>query len=296
VFVDIDEATYNLDAGKVRAYLENQCRRVDGRVVETRSGLRVAALVPVHQYGQPADMDAFLALGEEFGLTVMEDACQAHGAEYYSAREGRWRRAGSMGRAAAFSFYPGKNLGACGEGGAVTTNDAALAAKIRVLRDHGQSKKYYHEVEGFNGRLDAIQAGILQKKLKRLPTWTEQRRAAAERYRKLFEAAECDVMLPWEPTWAKAVYHLYVIRAQRRDELMQVLGAAGIGSALHYPVPLHLQEAYQYLGHREGDFPVTEKVTKEIVSLPMFPALTEEQQARVVAHTTSFVTAAVKAG
>ena len=219
---------------------------------------------------------------KRFNLTVIEDACQAHGAEYFSRKQGQWRKAGSMGRAAAFSFYPGKNLGACGEGGAVTTNDPALAQKIRMLRDHGQAKKYYHEIEGYNGRLDAIQAGFLRTKLRNLAVWNERRRAAAERYRQMFGHAGLERILPFEDESVRAVYHLYVIRVQQREAVMKHLAGLGIGSAIHYPVPLHLQVAYQSLGHKPGDFPVAEVLAAQILSLPMFPQLEAEQQQRVV--------------
>ena len=294
VFVDIDERTYNMDPEKLREYIENGCHRdrETGALFDERLGRRVVAIVPVHLYGQPADMDAILELAERYGLIVIEDACQAHGAEYYSARSGRWQRAGSMGRAAAFSFYPGKNLGACGEAGAVTTNDPEMAQAIRRLRDHGQAKKYYHDIEGYNGRLDAIQAGILSVKLKHLPEWTEGRRAAALRYRQLLSVSGAAEMAPFEPDWAKAVYHLYVVRVTGREDLMQYLAEHGIGNAIHYPVPLHLQKAYDCLGYRAGSFPVTERVAPEIVSLPMFPQLKPEQQARVVDAVLAFLGAA----
>jgi dTDP-4-amino-4,6-dideoxygalactose transaminase len=188
-----------------------------------------------------------------------------------------------MGRAAAFSFYPGKNLGACGEAGAVTTNDAGLAQKIRMLRDHGQNRKYYHEVEGYNGRLDAIQAGILTVKLRHLPEWTTRRREAAARYRELFTQAGVAELAPYDPDWAKAVYHLFAVRVPDREGFMRHLAEAGIGTGIHYPVPLHLQKAYASLGYQVGDFPVAERTASEIVSLPMFPQLTSDQQKRVVA-------------
>ena len=183
-FVDIDERTYCLDAGKLKQYLERECFRDQetGRTFHRRLNAPVSAVVPVHIYGQTADMDPILELCERYKLIVIEDACQAHGAEYFSVRENRWRKAGSIGHAAAFSFYPGKNLGACGEGGAVTTNSEELAHKVRILRDHGQERKYYHEIEGYNGRLDAIQAGILQIKLRYLQGWNEKRRQIAVRY------------------------------------------------------------------------------------------------------------------
>jgi dTDP-4-amino-4,6-dideoxygalactose transaminase len=283
VFVDIDERTYNMDPRKLAEYLERGCY-VDsgGNVVDCKLGMPVRAIVPVHLYGQPADMDPILELAGRYNLIVVEDACQAHGAEYFSKVEDRWRKAGSMGRAGAFSFYPGKNLGACGEGGAVTTDDADLARRIRMLRDHGQARKYYHDIEGYNGRLDAIQAGILSVKLKHLAEWNAQRREAAARYRQLFAETGLGELPPYEPEWAKAVYHLYVIRAPEREAFMRSLAEAGIGAAIHYPVPLHLQKAYRGLSYGPGDFPVTERVAAEIVSLPMFPQLTAEQQGRVV--------------
>jgi dTDP-4-amino-4,6-dideoxygalactose transaminase len=226
-------------------------------------------------------MDPILELAERYKLIVVEDACQAHGAEYYSQREGCWTKAGSMGRAAAFSFYPGKNLGACGEAGAVTTNDAELAQKIRMLRDHGQAQKYYHDVEGYNGRLDAIQAGVLRAKLQHLAVWNEERRAAARRYDELLGSGAAQVGLPFEPEWAKSVYHLYVTRVANRATIQESLGKVGIGTGIHYPVPLHLQKAYQRLGYKTGDFPVAEEVATETLSLPMFPGILHSQQRTV---------------
>jgi dTDP-4-amino-4,6-dideoxygalactose transaminase len=186
-----------------------------------------------------------------------------------------------MGDAAAFSFYPGKNLGACGEAGAVTTSNGEIARQIRLLRDHGQSRKYYHEVEGYNGRLDAIQAGILQVKLRYLAEWNRQRREAATRYRELLKGIWPDLTLPYEPSWSRSVYHLYVVCTGERDQLQKHLTKSGVGTGIHYPVPLHLQAAYQPMGFKEGDFPVTEKVAAQVLSLPMFPALGLAQQSRV---------------
>ena len=283
VFVDIDESTYNLDAAKLQRFLAEECRRdASGKLLHLGSNRPVTAIVPVHLYGQMAAMDRILELADSYGLFVVEDSCQAHGAKYYSAKDKQWHRAGSMGRAAAFSFYPGKNLGACGEAGAVTTNDEAVAKHIRMLRDHGQSRKYYHDIEGYNGRLDTIQAGILHAKLKKLEAWNEKRRALAKEYARLFEGVS-EVILPHEPAWSKAVYHLYVVRVQNREKLQAELAAAGVNTAIHYPIPLHQQKAYAGLGYKAGDFPVTERVAPEIVSLPMFPQLTAEQ-ARVVAE------------
>lgn len=294
-FVDIDERTYNMDPAKLREYLEKQCT-VDpsGKLTSRRSGRPVTAVIPVHLYGQTADMDTIMELAEQHGLAVIEDACQAHGAEYYSQKQGRWMKAGSIGRAAAFSFYPGKNLGACGEAGAVTTNDPALIAKVKMLRDHGQAKKYYHDVEGYNGRLDAIQAGILHVKLGHLAKWNFQRRDHSAGYRRLLKTVNCGVLAPYEPSWSKPVYHLYVVRVDNREALMEHLKSEGVGTAIHYPIPLHLQKAYTSLKYQSGDFPVAEKVASEIVSLPMFPQMTPEQQARVVQEVYSFNRATVE--
>jgi dTDP-4-amino-4,6-dideoxygalactose transaminase len=289
-FVDIDERTYNLDPAKLRQYLETQCDADPraGQRISRHTGRPVTTVVPVHLYGQMADMDAILEIAEEYQLIVVEDACQAHGAEYFSKKDGCWKKAGSMGRAAAFSFYPGKNLGACGEAGAVTTHDADLAQKIRMLRDHGQAQKYYHEIEGYNGRLDAIQAGILQVKLRHLSAWNAERRESAYRYGELLGAAP-DVVLPYEPSWSRAVYHLYVVRVQSRAELQRHLSEAHIGTGIHYPVPLHLQRAYDGLGYMRGDFPVAERATSEILSLPMYPGLAHDQQSQVVDQMKEFV-------
>jgi dTDP-4-amino-4,6-dideoxygalactose transaminase len=291
-FVDIDEHTYNMDPAKVREYLENFCAVDDrlGVVLDNKSGKPVTAIVPVHLYGQMADMDPLLEIAEQYKLIVIEDACQAHGAQYFSKKENRWRIAGSLGRAAAFSFYPGKNLGACGEAGAVTTNDEVLARKARMLRDHGQSKKYYHEIEGYNGRLDSIQAGILAVKLHHLAEWNRKRQEAARRYDELLSSVD-GVIRPYCPDWARAVYHLYVIRVRDREDLLKHLAEANIVTGIHYPVPLHLQKAYEALEHVRGDFPIAEKVAAEVLSLPMYPHLRGDQQSRVVSELTNFVSA-----
>jgi dTDP-4-amino-4,6-dideoxygalactose transaminase len=283
-FVDIDERTYTMDPEKLRAYLETECtpNPETGRVVSKRSGGPVTAVIPVHLYGQMADMDPILELAARYDLIVIEDACQAHGAEYLSKKEDRWRKAGSMGHAAAFSFYPGKNLGACGEAGAVTTDDERLARRCQMLRDHGQSKKYFHDIEGYNGRLDAIQAGILRVKLRHLAKWNEQRRQRARGYDELFADADGTVILPHVPSWSRPVYHLYVVRVAERELLQKDLAAAGIGTGIHYPIPLHLAKAYEALGFRHGDFPVAEQAASQVLSLPMFPGLSLEQQERVV--------------
>ena len=289
-FVDVDEQTYNMSVVMLQRYLEKKCvRDKSGRLVSLRSGRPVTTIIPVHLYGQMADMDRILELAEEYNLIVIEDACQAHGAEYFSKKHNRWMKAGSMGRAAAFSFYPGKNLGACGEAGAITTNDSSMAEKMKMLRDHGQSRKYYHDIEGYNGRLDALQAGILHTKLGHLKNWNELRREKAHEYNRLL--ANCDaIRLPWEPSWSRGVYHLYVIRTNGRDNMMKHLKDAGIGSAIHYPVPLHMQRAYVSLNYSTDDFPVTESVTREIVSLPIYPQLTPAQQEKVAETVIAFLT------
>jgi len=283
-FVDIDPKTYTMDPSQLREYLERKCRlnTKTGQVIHNATGKPIAAVVPVHLYGQMADMDPILELATQYNLKVVEDACQAQGAEYFSQKDGQWHKAGSMGHAAAFSFYPGKNLGACGEAGAMTTNDEQVAHTCRLLRDHGQSKKYFHDIEGYNGRLDAIQAGFLRVKLRHLATWNEQRRHAAEQYAKLFAGSEGLVTLPHQPSWARSVYHLYVVQVEDRPRLQQQLSDAGIGTGIHYPVALHLTKAYEGLGFRIGEFPIAEKSAAHILSLPMFPGIRSEQQERVV--------------
>jgi dTDP-4-amino-4,6-dideoxygalactose transaminase len=283
-FVDIDSRTYNMDPKELERYLETQCDRHPrtGRPVSRRSGKSITAIIPVHLYGQMADMDPILDLAERYGLIVIEDACQAHGAEYFSKKAGCWLKAGSMGHAAAFSFYPGKNLGACGEAGAAITSNSEVAARIRMLRDHGQSQKYYHEIEGYNGRMDSIQAGILTTKLAYLDEWNSQRRAAASLYNALFKESGDEVAVPYEPSWSKAVYHLYVVRLDDRDNAIEHLKKEGIGTGIHYPVPIHMQRACIGLNYGPTAFPVTTRAAKEILSLPMYPGITRAQQVRVV--------------
>ena len=284
-FIDISSRSCNISVDSLRTFLLTRCIRnpQTGYLHSRRTGNKVTAVIPVHLYGHMADMDPILALAEEHRLIVVEDACQAHGAEYYSQRDRRWHRAGSLGKAAAFSFYPGKNLGACGEAGAITTDDQAVAWGARMLRDHGQARKYYHDCAGFNGRLDALQAGILRVKLKFLPEWTAQRRAAAALYTDLLAPLSNKlVALPEEPCWSKSVYHLYVIRCKQRDALRQALAAQGIETGIHYPIPLHLQKAFAGAGYQRGDFPACETAAEEVLSLPMFPTIQREQQERVV--------------
>ena len=292
-FVDIDEQTYSMDPVKLQEFLERDCEldRETCRPYHKKRRAPVTAIIPVHIYGQCADMDPILELAEHYNLIVVEDACQAHGAEYFSEEQNRWRKAGSMGHAAAFSFYPGKNLGACGEGGAVTTNSGEVARKVRMLRDHGQPKKYYHDIEGYNGRLDALQAGLLSVKLRCLTEWNRQRQEAATHYDEMLSSVE-GLVRPFCPAWSRPVYHLYVVRVDDREGLQKHLSNAKIDTGIHYPIPLHLQKAYEVLGFKPGDFPVTEKVASEIVSLPMYPQLQAEAQSRVVQKISEFASIA----
>ncbi|MBI3852469.1 MAG: DegT/DnrJ/EryC1/StrS family aminotransferase [Verrucomicrobia bacterium] len=262
IFVDIDDQTFTLDPTRVE------------RAITPRT----KAIMPVHLYGHPCDLDPLLAICRKRGLSLVEDACQSHGAKY------RGKTVGTFGALAGFSFYPGKNLGACGEGGALVTNDEAHAARARSLREHGSTQRYYHDEIGFNYRMEGIQGAVLGVKLKRLEQWTQGRRRVAQRYHELL--ADTPLQLPREADYAESVYHLYVVRHPRRDELKKHLEAHKIGCALHYPVPLHLQKCYGSLGHRAGDFPVVEKAARECLSLPIYPELTEEQiqQVAMVIH------------
>jgi dTDP-4-amino-4,6-dideoxygalactose transaminase len=258
VFVDIDPNTYLMDIEQVKS----------------RITPRTKAVLPVHLYGQPVNMDPLRELATQHGLRIIEDACQAHGAEY------KGRRAGSLGDAAAFSFYFSKNLGAYGEGGFVTTNDDELARCVRMIRDHGSERRYYHDLIGFNGRLDEIQAVVLRAKLPHLEAWNEARRGHAARYRELLQGLP--VVMPLECPENRHVYHLYVIRTPRRDELQTWLKSQGVLTGIHYPVPVHLQKALAVLGYKVGDLPATERVAGGILSLPMYAELTDEQIASIV--------------
>jgi dTDP-4-amino-4,6-dideoxygalactose transaminase len=254
VFVDVDENTYTMNPALLEAAITP----------------RTAAIIPVHLFGQMADMDAIMAIARAHKLFVIEDACQAHGATY------KGRPAGSIGDAGCFSFYPGKNLGAYGEAGAVVTNKAGLAAKIKLFRDHGQPKKYHHTVIGWNDRMDGLQGAVLSVKLKHLAAWNQARRRHAQFYRALLAGVD-SVILPREAYYAEHVYHIYAVRAQNRDHLMKGLAEKGIQCGVHYPIPVHLQEAYHFLGKREGSFPIAEKCARELLSLPMFPELAKAQ-------------------
>lgn len=282
VFVDVEENTSNMSNEQLRKYLEENCflDTVTGETINTRSGKPVRAIVPVHLYGQMADMDSILETAQQYNLTIIEDACQAHGAQYYSKSKNAWMRAGTVGRAAAFSFYPGKNLGAFGEAGAITTNDSLVADTIRMLRDHGQIAKYIHEIEGYNGRLDSIQAAVLAIKLPNVNMWNDSRKSIAKKYFELLHPLS-DLTIPSEPVWSQSVYHLYVVHHHRRDALKAYLLENGIETGLHYPIPLHLQNAYRCLGYRSGSFPVTEKLANSLLSLPMHPFLNDDHIGRI---------------
>ncbi|MBV8452019.1 MAG: DegT/DnrJ/EryC1/StrS family aminotransferase [Deltaproteobacteria bacterium] len=260
VFVDVDENTYTMNPEGLREVLTSNTK----------------AIIPVHLFGQPADMDPILDFARKHGLYVIEDACQAHGAEY------KGRRVGTLGDTACFSFYPGKNLGAFGEAGAVVTGNTELQEKIRVLRDHGQVRKYFHSMVGWNCRMDGIQGAVLKIKLRQLEGNNERRREHAAHYAaELQEVA--GLILPTEADYARHVYHVYAIRVSNRDELMKSLMDEGIMTGIHYPVPVHLQEAYASLGYQPGAFPIAERCAAEFVSLPMYPELTCFQTEQVIA-------------
>jgi dTDP-4-amino-4,6-dideoxygalactose transaminase len=264
VYVDIDDATFNMDP----------------KLVERAITPRTKAFLPVHLYGNPLDLDPLLEIARRAKLPLVEDAAQAHGATY------KGKMVGTFGAMSCFSFYPGKNLGACGEGGALVTNHDAFAARARSLREHGSTVRYYHDEVGFNYRMEGIQGAVLGVKLKHLAKWTARRRAIAKIYSELL--SETPLQLPRETANAESAWHVYVIRHPRRDELKKHLEANGIGCALHYPLPLHLQKCYASLGYKAGDFPVAEKAARECLSLPIFPDLTDRQLQRVTDVIKSF--------
>jgi dTDP-4-amino-4,6-dideoxygalactose transaminase len=253
VFVDINLDSYTMDPAQVEQAITPKTK----------------AICPVHLYGQAADLDPILEIANRHGLKVIEDACQAHGTEY------KGRRVGAIGHVGAFSFYPGKNLGAYGEGGMAVTNDDAAAKAIRMLRDWGAEKKYFHALKGFNYRMDGVQGAILRVKLRYLPEWTEARRAHAKAYQSLLR--DSGVVLPQEMPYSHHVYHVYAVRTPDRNGLQQALQNEGVQTGIHYPIPVHLQEAHADLGYKAGDFPMSEKAASEVLSLPMFPELTFSQ-------------------
>ena len=275
VFIDVEADTYHVSPVALEAYLVERCRPgAAGHWVDGRSGRPITAVLPVQLYGLVADMESILELAEKHNLIVIEDAAQAHGST--CILHGKKMRAGSMGKTGAFSFYPGKNLGAMGEGGAVVTQDEAAAQRMRMWRDHGSNLKYVHiSPDGWNGRLDALQCAILDLKLKKLDEWNTRRRQVAAWYRERLGTNE-HIILPSVPAGREHIYHLYVVRVSERQRVMQELSTRGIACGLHYPIPLHLQEAYRDFGYCKGDLPVTEMLADSILSLPMFPHMTEE--------------------
>jgi dTDP-4-amino-4,6-dideoxygalactose transaminase len=258
VFVDVDPVTYTMDV----------------RQLERRITRRTRAILPVHLYGQPSDLEPILEIGRRRGIPVIEDAAQAHGAGY------RGRGAGTLGLCGCFSFYPGKNLGAYGEAGAVVTDDDAVAQRLRALRDHAQGRRYHHAELGFNYRMDAFQGAVLGVKLRHLESWTAARRRLADRYRERLD--RLPLKLPVEASGRRHVWHLFVALHARRDEIRRALEARGIPTGLHYPVPVHLQDAYTHLEHQAGDFPIAERVARDCFTLPLYPEMTDEQQDRVI--------------
>jgi len=273
-FVATASAIAYTGATPVLVDVNPQTHTIDVSLAESEISSRTRAIIPVHLYGHPADMDPLMELAERHGLAVIEDACQAHGARY------KGRRVGSIGNAAAFSFYPSKNLGACGDGGMVTTNDEQVAKCVRLLRDHGQNEKYHHVLLGYNRRLDTIQAAVLRVKLRRLDAWNAGRQRLAALYTRLLACTR--VTTPVAADYADPVWHLYVIRTADRDALREYLMSRGISVGMHYPIPIHMQPACSYLGYQTGSFPITEEHAGEILSLPMCPELVEESLEYVV--------------
>ncbi len=281
LFVDIDLETSNMDPEALKMFLEERCTVEDnGDVIHQESGWAISTILPVHLYGQPAQLSPLKNIADHYDLILVEDAAQAQGARYNF--DGLAGRAGSFGHASGFSFYPGKNLGAMGEGGAVVTNDPEVAEKIRILRDHGSNEKYIHNTpHGWNARLDAIQAAVLTIKLKKLDEWNARRRKAASHYHEVL--SDLPMELPVDPEYAEQICHLYVVRVEDREDLRVKLLEKDIGVSMHYPIPLHLQKAYEHLGYRKGDFPKAEQSAATLLSLPMHQALTDDQ-IEYVAH------------
>jgi dTDP-4-amino-4,6-dideoxygalactose transaminase len=290
VFVDIDPVTFNISPAAVRAFIERECEQRDGKLINRATGGQIKALMPVHLYGQMADMDQLMEIARHHNLYVIEDAAQAIGAEY------KGRRAGSIGDFGCYSFFPSKNLGGFGDGGMVTTNDAELAERVRLLRNHGDRPKYYHKMVGGNFRLDAIQAAVLRVKLKYLDEWTGARQRNAARYMSLFGAAGIvassereGIRLPAEAPARRHTYNYFVVGTPRRDALRAFLAAREIGTEIYYPVPLHLQECFAELGYGAGDLPFSEEMAGETLALPIYPELTLGQQEAVVGAIREFL-------
>jgi len=316
-FVDIDPMTYNMDPGSIKKFVEAECTFDSnaGTLVHKASGTKIRAIIPVHLYGQCAEMDSIIELAKEYHLVVIEDGAQAIGAEYPSENHGSSWRAGSMGHFGCFSFFPSKNLGGFGDGGMVTTNHGELAEKLKIMRAHGSKPKYYHHLVGGNFRLDALQAAVLSVKLKYLDTWTDKRRQNAAYYNSLFQQSglvEKGFVIPPKAVWEESsketevnpqfnahiphptshicshIYNQYVIRAKERDELRTYLKEHGIGTEIYYPLPLHQQECFVELGYKAGDFPESEKAAAETLALPIYPELEPAQMEYVVDRVNSF--------
>ena len=285
IFCDIDADTFNVSPSAVQAFVDRQCRVQDGKLINRHTGGRIRALMPVHLYGQSADMDPLMALARHHNLRIIEDAAQAIGTEY---RDGM--RVGSIGDIGCFSFFPSKNLGAFGDAGLCTVNDAELAEHLRVLRVHGGKPKYYHAFVGGNFRIDELQAAVLRVKLKYLDGWTEGRRRNAATYDAAFRRAGLgdSVVTPVAAAGGRHIFNQYVVRVARRDDLKQYLGEQGIGTEIYYPVPLHLQKCFEYLGYRAGDFPQSERAAAETLALPIYPELSESQLAHVASSVAKF--------
>ena len=260
IFVDIDEKTYNMDPSKIEKAITKKTK----------------AILPVHLYGHPADMDPIMQIAKKHKLKVIEDCAQAHGALYKN------KRVGSIGDVSCFSFYPTKNLGAFGDGGMALTSSEEIRQKLVLLRDYGRKDRYEHVLKGYNSRLDTLQAAILRVKLKHLDRWDERRRENAALYTRLFKEKKVDIIVPYEADYAKHVYHLYPVRIKNREKIMKELSDKGVRTLIHYPIPIHLQEAYRDLGHKKGDFPVSERCCEEILSLPMYPELGSDEIKYVV--------------
>jgi dTDP-4-amino-4,6-dideoxygalactose transaminase len=284
VFIDIEQDSYNISTDKLKKYIEDECTYDTARkiLIDKKTGLKVRAIIPVHLYGQMADMDVIMDIAQEYNLLVLEDAAQAHGATYKN------RKAGTIGQIGCFSFYPSKNLGAFGQGGALVTSDEKIAARTRQFINHGQTGKYAHAFEGWNFKMDGFQAAILDAKLKHLDMWNQARRDNARKYDKLLAGLD-GIRLPRNMPERDHVYHLYVIWVKDRASLQEYLEREGVGFSIAYPIPLHLQGAYEYLGYARGDFPNSERCAEGVIALPIFPELTEKEIEHVSATIGSWI-------
>ncbi len=280
-FVDVNPVTFNIDPQKLKEFLKKECEKADDGVIHKMSKAKIKIVLPVHLYGLPCEMDEILKICKEYGLKILEDSCQAFGAEY------KGKKVGSFGDASAFSFFPTKNLGGAGDGGMISTNDENIARRLKKLRVHGSERRYYHDEIGYNSRLDEIQAAVVRIKLKYLDEWNKKRAEIADLYRDLLAKIE-EVKTPVAPPYSKHIYHQFVIRAKNRDDLKAYLDKNGIGNMIYYPVPLHLQTCFQFLGYKKGDLIETEKVAGEVLALPIFAELREEEVKEVIRQIANF--------